>query len=111
MYARHASVVIVKPAGTRSAPSTRVISATLAPLPPNSSRMSRLPRSNGTTHLESVIRRHATSSRVRAQADAAGVPLVEIPIPAVCPNDVYAARMAEAFARPELAGVDTVAFA
>ena len=40
MYATQASVVIVKPAGTRSAPSTRVISATLAPLPPSSSRMS-----------------------------------------------------------------------
>ncbi len=38
-----ASVVIVKPGGTRSAPSTRVISATLAPLPPRSSRMSRDP--------------------------------------------------------------------
>ena len=40
MYSTHASVVIVKPAGTRSAPSTRVISATFAPLPPSSSRMS-----------------------------------------------------------------------
>ena len=40
MYATHASVVIVNPAGTRSAPSTRVISATLAPFPPSSSRMS-----------------------------------------------------------------------
>jgi hypothetical protein len=43
MYATHASVVIVKPAGTRPAPSTRVISATLAPFPPSSSRMSREP--------------------------------------------------------------------
>jgi hypothetical protein len=40
MYATQASVVIVNPAGTRSAPSTRVISATFAPLPPSSSRMS-----------------------------------------------------------------------
>src|SRR5579884_472473 len=40
MYSTHASVVTVKPAGTRSAPSTRVISATFAPLPPSSSRMS-----------------------------------------------------------------------
>ena len=40
MYATHASVVIVKPAGTRWVPSTRVISATFAPLPPSSSRMS-----------------------------------------------------------------------
>jgi hypothetical protein len=40
MYSTQASVVMVNPAGTRSAPSTRVISATLAPLPPSSSRMS-----------------------------------------------------------------------
>ena len=51
MYCTHASVVIVKPVGTRSGPSTRVISATLAPFPPSSSRMSRLPWSNGTIHL------------------------------------------------------------
>jgi hypothetical protein len=38
--ATHASVVMVNPAGTRSAPSTRVISATFAPLPPSSSRIS-----------------------------------------------------------------------
>ncbi len=43
MYATHASVVIVKPAGTRSAPRMRVISATLAPFPPSSVRISREP--------------------------------------------------------------------
>ena len=43
MYSTHASVVIVKPAGTRSGPSTRVISAMPEPLPPSSSRMSREP--------------------------------------------------------------------
>jgi hypothetical protein len=47
MYATHASVVIVKPAGTRSLPSTRVISATFAPLPPSSSRISRDPSAKG----------------------------------------------------------------
>ena len=46
MYATHASVVIVKPAGTRSGPRIRVISATLAPLPPSRSRMSRDPSLN-----------------------------------------------------------------
>ena len=46
MYATQASVVIVKPAGTRSGPSTRVISATLAPFPPSRSRMSRDPSLN-----------------------------------------------------------------
>src|ERR1700733_12091974 len=51
MYATHASVVIVNPNGTRSGPSSRVISATPAPLPPSSSRMSREPSVNVYTHL------------------------------------------------------------
>jgi hypothetical protein len=50
MYAAHASVLIVKPAGTRSGPSTRVISATLAPLPPSSSRISLEPSAKSMTH-------------------------------------------------------------
>jgi uncharacterized protein (TIGR00290 family) len=48
---------------------------------------------------------------VQAQADAAGVPLVQVAIPAACPNDVYEARMADALAVPPLAGVGTMAFA
>jgi uncharacterized protein (TIGR00290 family) len=48
---------------------------------------------------------------VHAQADAARVPLVEIGIPALCPNDVYEARMAQALAIPPLAELDTMAFA
>ena len=55
MYATHASVVIVNPAGTRSVPSTRVISATFAPLPPSSSRMSLEPSAKSYTHLCSGI--------------------------------------------------------
>ena len=47
----HASVVIVKPAGTRPAPRTRVISATLAPMPPSRSRISRDPSEKSYTHL------------------------------------------------------------
>ena len=43
MNATQASVVIVNPAGTTSGPSTRVISARLAPLPPSSARISREP--------------------------------------------------------------------
>src|SRR3954452_3358056 len=54
MYATQASVVIVKPAGTRSGPRIRVISETFAPFPPRSSRMSRPPSSNAYTHLVSV---------------------------------------------------------
>ena len=44
------------------------------------------------------------------QAQAAGVPLVEIAIPPACVNDVYDARMAKAFAEPPLRDVDGVAF-
>jgi len=48
---------------------------------------------------------------VRAQASAAGVPLVEVGIPASCSNAVYESRMAEALASPPLAGVGRMAFA
>jgi uncharacterized protein (TIGR00290 family) len=44
------------------------------------------------------------------QADALGVPLVEIRIPPACVNEVYEQLMAQAFASPPLAGVRTVAF-
>jgi uncharacterized protein (TIGR00290 family) len=48
---------------------------------------------------------------VRAQARAVGSRLVEVEIPASCPNDVYEARMAQALGAPPLARVDTIAFA
>ncbi|MGI8802963.1 MAG: ATP-binding protein [Solirubrobacteraceae bacterium] len=44
------------------------------------------------------------------QAEAAGVPLVEVAIPAVCTNELYEQRMAEAFASAPLRGVETCAF-
>jgi uncharacterized protein (TIGR00290 family) len=44
------------------------------------------------------------------QADAVGIPLVEVRIPPACVNDVYEARMAEAFASAPLSDVETVAF-
>jgi uncharacterized protein (TIGR00290 family) len=44
------------------------------------------------------------------QAEVLGIPLVEVTIPAACVNEVYEARMAEAFAAPPLAEVDAVAF-
>ena len=44
------------------------------------------------------------------QADAIGAPLVEVRIPPACVNDVYEARMAEAFACPPLSDVEAVAF-
>ena len=48
---------------------------------------------------------------VRAQAAAARVPLVEVGIPASCPNDVYEARMEQALGAPSLAGIECTAFA
>jgi uncharacterized protein (TIGR00290 family) len=47
---------------------------------------------------------------LRGQAEAAGVPLVEVGIPPGCVNRVYEARMAQALASPPLSSVDAVAF-
>jgi uncharacterized protein (TIGR00290 family) len=44
------------------------------------------------------------------QAKAADIPLVEVRIPPACVNDVYEARMAQAFSVPPLSLVETVAF-
>jgi uncharacterized protein (TIGR00290 family) len=44
------------------------------------------------------------------QANALGIPLVEVVIPPGCVNEVYEARMARAFASPPLARVEAVAF-
>ena len=46
---------------------------------------------------------------LRRQAQAAGLPLVEIPVPRAG-GDAYAARMRSAFASPPLAGAEAVAF-
>ncbi len=45
-----------------------------------------------------------------AQADATGIPLVEVRIPPGCVNEVYEQRMAQAFAVPPLSEVREVAF-
>jgi uncharacterized protein (TIGR00290 family) len=44
------------------------------------------------------------------QAKAAGLPLVEIEIPAVCSNDLYEQRMEHALAEAPLAEAQTIAF-
>jgi uncharacterized protein (TIGR00290 family) len=44
------------------------------------------------------------------QARALGLPLVEVSIPALCPNEVYEARMEEAFSSEALRDVVEVAF-
>lgn len=48
---------------------------------------------------------------VRAQAEAARLPLVEVGIPAACVNEAYELRMAAAWAAPPLDRVGTMAFA
>jgi uncharacterized protein (TIGR00290 family) len=47
----------------------------------------------------------------RAQAEAAGIPLVEVDIPATCPNEVYEERLARALEAPPLENVGAIAFA
>jgi uncharacterized protein (TIGR00290 family) len=44
------------------------------------------------------------------QAEALGIPLVEVVIPPACANETYEARMAEAFATAPLSEVEAVAF-
>jgi uncharacterized protein (TIGR00290 family) len=44
------------------------------------------------------------------QRQALGIPLVEVVIPPACVNEVYEARMAEAFAAAPLSSVEAVAF-
>lgn len=49
-------------------------------------------------------------SLLARQANAAGVPLLEVSIPPQCPNDVYEARMAQAFASAQLREVEEIAY-
>lgn len=49
-------------------------------------------------------------SVVEAQAAAAGLPLVKLPIPSPCPNEVYEAAMRDAMARASAEGVTRVVF-
>ncbi len=44
------------------------------------------------------------------QAEALGIPLIEVVIPPSCVNEIYDARMAEAFAAEPLSGLEAVAF-
>src|SRR3954470_7013084 len=66
-----------------------------------------------TTINEAVDRvaMHAVRSEVlRAQADAAGLPLRTVPIPSPCPNEIYEQRMAEACRSAVADGFTHVAF-
>jgi uncharacterized protein (TIGR00290 family) len=63
------------------------------------------------THTYDRISMHGVRRELLVrQAEALRIPLVEILIPPTCPNGVYEARMAQAFASPPLAGVEAVAF-
>lgn len=66
-----------------------------------------------TTVNESVNRvaMHAVRADVlQAQADAAGLPLMTVPIPHPCPNDIYEARMSAAIEKAKAKGFTHVAF-
>lgn len=47
---------------------------------------------------------------LRAQADAAQLPLIEVPIPWPCPNAAYESAMSGAMARASSEGVEAIAF-
>jgi uncharacterized protein (TIGR00290 family) len=47
---------------------------------------------------------------LQAQAEAVGIPLLEVAIPPRCPNQLYEQRMAQALASAELAPAQAVAF-
>jgi uncharacterized protein (TIGR00290 family) len=54
---------------------------------------------------------HAVRMEVlEAQADSAGLPLIIVPIPYPCPNDVYEAQMSAAIAKAKAEGFTHVAF-
>jgi uncharacterized protein (TIGR00290 family) len=64
------------------------------------------------TEEDGRVGTHAVRAElVRAQAAAAGLTLVEVPIPAAPSNDVYEERIAAALAAPPLVEVEVVAFA
>ncbi|MGH9791391.1 MAG: ATP-binding protein [Candidatus Acidiferrales bacterium] len=59
----------------------------------------------------SRVAMHAVRESVlEAQAVAAGLPLVKVPIPSPCPNEVYEAAMREAMARAHAEGVTHIVF-
>lgn len=54
---------------------------------------------------------HGTrTSLLRAQAEAAGLPIEIVPIPYPCPNEIYESRMGEFVGRARAAGIEAIAF-
>jgi uncharacterized protein (TIGR00290 family) len=64
-----------------------------------------------TTEFDRVSMHGVRRELVRAQAEAVRLPLVEVGIPAACPDDVYEARISEALHSPPLREVRRMAFA
>jgi len=61
------------------------------------------------TH-ERVAMHAVRESLLEKQAEAAGLPLVKVPIPSPCPNEIYEQAMGEAMARARAEGVWHVVF-
>ncbi len=64
-----------------------------------------------TEDFERVSMHGVRRELIRAQAEVIGRPLVEVDIPAACPNEVYEERMARTLGAPPLDSVSTIAFA
>jgi len=60
--------------------------------------------------FERVAMHAVRLSLLRVQAEAVGLPLLEVRIPSPCPNEAYEAAMAEALAMARGRGVSAVAF-
>jgi uncharacterized protein (TIGR00290 family) len=63
-----------------------------------------------TTDYERVSMHGVRRELLVQQARAAELPLIEVEIPAGCPNDVYEQRMGQALAQPPLSHAGAVAF-
>lgn len=59
---------------------------------------------------ERVAMHAVRESLLELQAEAAGLPLVKVPIPSPCPNEVYEQAMSDAMARARKEGVHHVIF-
>jgi uncharacterized protein (TIGR00290 family) len=62
------------------------------------------------TEFDRVAMHSTRHSVLKAQADAAGIPLWTVPLPWPCSNEIYETRMAEACRRAVDEGVEAIAF-
>jgi uncharacterized protein (TIGR00290 family) len=63
-----------------------------------------------TEEYERVSMHGVRRELLRRQAEALGIPLVEVRIPPACPNDVYEKQMGRALESPPLDALEAVAF-